>query len=351
MADALRRPELWGLWLSGREDELINRLALEWLNGWGPEATPQQLRTDTTAIWNATKSAIDLWAPPELLASVHACLNARDGATRALDELTDERLRTGIRAATRCFHGRPRLPTWHQTGPAPSVLLNAAYEIVPFAGRSSELQELHGWCDQTAPQGIGVLWGRGGQGKSRLAQEFITELLEQGWIAGMWAASAATTNDLVVLAEFGHPMIAVIDYAETAPDRVAALAARLGALDVKSRILCLARSGPDGDWFNEISNWPDAGRIAAELAAAAEFRLNPIGESVDLDSFHSSCISAFASVGGHATHADRTSTDVSSTALEVSFEAYLNVFGNETVAGTLEDRILEHEWRYLNQLV
>ena len=51
----------------------------------------------------------------------------------------------------------------------PSLLLSARYEVVPFTGRVNLLQELADWlCEETSPVSVRLVYGPGGQGKSRV---------------------------------------------------------------------------------------------------------------------------------------------------------------------------------------
>ncbi|GAB3002938.1 hypothetical protein [Saccharothrix stipae] len=62
-----------------------------------------------------------------------------------------------------------------------SELLLARYAVVDFTGRAAELANLREWRDETDGRTVRVLHGRGGQGKTRLAQRFAAESASAGW--------------------------------------------------------------------------------------------------------------------------------------------------------------------------
>ncbi|MFG2873596.1 tetratricopeptide repeat protein [Streptomyces sp. NPDC048337] len=63
----------------------------------------------------------------------------------------------------------------------PSRMLNARFAVVEFTGRESELGELDGWRDQGPRLAARWLHGPGGQGKTRLVDEFAARSEAAGW--------------------------------------------------------------------------------------------------------------------------------------------------------------------------
>jgi len=131
----------------------------------------------------------------------------------------------------------------------PSRALRADYAVVDFSGRDKELATLSNWRDSSAAR-LAALWlhGPGGQGKSRLAREFIEQSVHEGWKAVTATHSAGSvvappgSQDLRVGDAPG--VLLVVDYADRWP--VSHLAwlfsnALLHQL-TPARILLLARS-------------------------------------------------------------------------------------------------------------
>ncbi|WJV47381.1 tetratricopeptide repeat protein [Streptomyces flavofungini] len=157
---------------------------------------------------------------------------------------------------------------------SPLMVLRADVEAVSFRGREKELRELRNWCvESDAAHQVGTLVGTGGQGKSRLARELSARLRADGWVAGrlrhevLYGDSARLEQRLRPLMDVRHPTLVVVDYAETRPDLVRALAALADDARDRFRILLLARSM--GTWLTSALGRP--GRrpgAAAGLGAA-----------------------------------------------------------------------------------
>lgn len=86
----------------------------------------------------------------------------------------------------RLFEPETKLPPGH----LPSALLRAEYEVVPFAYRGAELDQLHDWANSQLLVSTLLVTGPGGQGKTRLARQLCAELREQGWVTGIVASRA-----------------------------------------------------------------------------------------------------------------------------------------------------------------
>lgn len=158
-------------------------------------------------------------ALPALLDAVAADYGTNADLTRALDAVratldaddgTDDVLAPGTTT-------RPR-------DPAPSQLLDARYEVVPWHGgaREATLAALDAWANDDVRASVWLLHAAGGVGKTRLAIEWSRRLRERGWCAGFLAkdAPASWYDDL---AAWGAPTLVVIDYAESRPELLGGL--------------------------------------------------------------------------------------------------------------------------------
>lgn len=146
----------------------------------------------------------------------------------------------------------------------PSNLLATHRQVIEFTGREKLLERLREWRDDdTIPRTAWLLHAPGGQGKTRLADQFATDSAAAGWVAcharhrdegtapGMGWEPA--TSDRVLI---------IIDYAERWPrlDLVTLLRFHLERRVGQTRVLMLARST---EW------WPT---IDVELDKLAETR-------------------------------------------------------------------------------
>ncbi len=164
--------------------------------------------------------------------------------------------------------GTARLPD----APAPSMLLNARYGVVPWheAGRSEILASLDAWADDPSyPVAVRLLHAEGGVGKTRLAIEWVRRRRGRYDLAG-FLVPAPDTRWLERLCGFGPPVMVVIDYAESCADLVAVLqrVAAFGASTGPHRRVCvllLARN--DGDWWKSL---PQRSLEIAELLEGRE---------------------------------------------------------------------------------
>ena len=160
------------------------------------------------------------------------------------------RVRTGLTAA--------------QARAQPSRLLLARYELVPFAGRTGLVAELSGWLTAVEPTSVRLVYGPGGQGKSRLAAEFARHHTE-GW--AVWQArQASPTSQSPARIKFpagAMGLLVVVDYADRwAPSHLQALIADVRALvsrlpdPLPLRVLLLARTA--GFWWDALEQRLDA---------------------------------------------------------------------------------------------
>ncbi|WP_308198370.1 tetratricopeptide repeat protein [Actinomadura terrae] len=134
---------------------------------------------------------------------------------------------------------------------SPAELLRARREVAPFRGRD----ELMAWLRSWAQSGAGVAaWlghGPGGQGKTRLAARLAAELSAAGW-AVLWLHRDAV--DVRGLADAAAPLLLIVDYAETRPRQVVAVAEALARHSGGSavRVVLLARTADD--WWQQLQD-------------------------------------------------------------------------------------------------
>jgi tetratricopeptide (TPR) repeat protein len=161
---------------------------------------------------------------------------------------------------------------------APSWLLSARHQVVPFYGRDQELAWLQDWRDSPT-QGVSVrlVHGPGGQGKTRLAAQFAGACTRTGWtvaVARHRSEVAAASGGDQQLAVYQRGLVLVIDYAERwpLPDVLTLLGQHQAAASTPLRMLLLAR--PAGGWWQSLAhqfsktNIEDVGQW--ELAPLAE---------------------------------------------------------------------------------
>jgi tetratricopeptide (TPR) repeat protein len=124
---------------------------------------------------------------------------------------------------------------------SPSMLLRADAEVVSFHGREDKLAELEQWCERDTGglPSVRVLTAQGGQGKTRLARELMTRLRRRGWVAG---EVRDDQSELHALRALQHPLLLVVDYAESRPELVTDLLNRAEEARHPVRLLLLARS-------------------------------------------------------------------------------------------------------------
>ncbi|MGQ4436392.1 MULTISPECIES: hypothetical protein [unclassified Streptomyces] len=259
---------------------------------------------------------------------------------------------------------QPHVNPWYpRTRPhTPAALLRPEYEIVPFHQRT-ELDQLLRWClDSARPSGSLVV-GRGGQGKSRLARELCSRVMERGWAAGILTSRVGTDYQpeigariLRVIAESSHDIMLVADYAEASIRFLRTLLEGIHANlpDSRLRVLMLARS--EGEWWENLLH-SDVQQM---------FHIAPISLSAlpaeDLSSIHGAAVASFRTAVQHVDgyeaagiRGDSRSIDTPSTvrgrhALAVFVSALAAVLTairkDEDMPDDPMDIVLDHEYRY-----
>ncbi|MFF7753240.1 hypothetical protein ACFZCP_29280 [Streptomyces sp. NPDC007971] len=167
---------------------------------------------------------------------------------------------------------------------APSRLLDARAEVVPFTGREAELRELVQWRDGPARfLSVRLLHGAGGQGKTRLAHHFAAQSAKMGWRVlsarlhpvprDTTAPDTASRGTLPGLAPDdraeGVGVLLVVDYADRWPhSQLVQFFADLRDTAC-TRVLLIGRS---------VQWWPAVrGELAEMHAEAGEQRLTSLG--------------------------------------------------------------------------
>lgn len=170
---------------------------------------------------------------------------------------------------------------------SPSFLLDPANEVIEFHGRRTELADLSEWRDSSHSVSARLLYGPGGQGKSRLGKEFAKSCAAVGWIV-LRVSNRRGERSLsgeIRGSETPRPVLVVIDYADrwTAQDieavMIEACAPSLSRSTV--RVLLMARSHKH--WWDvlcadvcsainvDTDNWTAVALDPAIVDTAAEF--------------------------------------------------------------------------------
>jgi tetratricopeptide (TPR) repeat protein len=243
-------------------------------------------------------------------------------------------------------------PTREQPRPdalrrSPSLLLHPELAIVPFDGRTRELESLDGWCagDGLA---VAVLIGRGGSGKTRLAAELCRARLEDGWVAGFLRPSA----DLDALVGASSPLLLVIDDAEAHARAAGALLDGLARRRGTSRVLLVARES--GEWWERVLRRHAGLEVMLALERAPTLELGPLERDLEARrTAYRDAVAAFVARTGRSPMA-RAEPDLTDDSFDrvlfVHLAAIAAVEGDEpTVGARLLHSRLEREARYWEQ--
>ncbi|MBO8191087.1 hypothetical protein ITI46_05170 [Streptomyces oryzae] len=160
---------------------------------------------------------------------------------------------------------------------SPAMVLRADAEAVRFHGREKELRALLDWC-RTDPDAfaVRVLTGPGGQGKTRLARQLITNLRQEGWVAAQLRVDLPDCPDgpgpdWSVL-DTSSPFFLVVDYAETLPHLIRRLIEHQRTTRHRVRLLLISRA--EGEWKTQpLGAGPDTRAI---LRTAPTLALKPL---------------------------------------------------------------------------
>jgi hypothetical protein len=156
----------------------------------------------------------------------------------------------------------------------PSRMLNARRAVVPFTGRTSELADLRRWRDDGPRLAVRWLHGPGGQGKTRLAEQFAADSVAAGWkvVAAYHGPDAERpepgSQDLRLDGAAG--LLLIIDYADRW--RLTNLTwlmknALLHRTGVSTRVLMIARTPDAWPRIRGILDAYQAGTSSQQLPA------------------------------------------------------------------------------------
>ncbi|MFC8350988.1 tetratricopeptide repeat protein, partial [Streptomyces sp. NPDC057280] len=263
---------------------------------------------------------------------------------------------------------------------SPAALLRARRQTVPFHGRTAQLDQLQAWSDLPV-FGALLLYGSGGQGKTRLAQQFANTLTAQRWSV-LWLRPDASPESLTMLSAAAVPLLVIVDYAETRTAQVTALleAAARHSGSTPCKMLLIARTA--GDWWQQLQSHTSLAEDLLDNAPTISLSpLEPEASESPTDAYHQA-LRAYAAqlprvdglrqydwpaIAAHLNvrtpHPGRAATSDSQnvqTALTVHMTALADLLdatprpltrtpdqsashGNDR---TVEDRLLKHEERY-----
>ncbi|WP_342215102.1 serine protease [Nocardia abscessus] len=155
-----------------------------------------------------------------------------------------------------------------------AALLRADMEVVPFHGRTAEIDRLERWCTGPATLAVHILVGPGGEGKTRLARQLSGQLSSCGWTTGFLSPDPGDER-FAILARIRTPLLIVVDQAENHPHRVRALLRSVRGASGPVRILLLARER--GLWAEGLEEPDD--QLRDLLADAPVLQLDSIASS------------------------------------------------------------------------
>jgi len=162
-------------------------------------------------------------------------------------------------------------------GSAPSNVLVARYQIVPFLGRGDFLDDFTNWCMSTDRcVDARVIYGPGGAGKTRVMVELTQRLRKRGVLAG-FVNKGTTVEKFEKMFDDDRRIVAVLDYAESWPN----LSVLMRALVHKQRggqlrFILLSRNV--SDWLESLKTGDkDVGDLLtrARIMELPDFEMDP----------------------------------------------------------------------------
>jgi tetratricopeptide (TPR) repeat protein len=180
---------------------------------------------------------------------------------------------------------------------SPALLLQSKHRVVPFVDVDDRRSRLIDWAlgrGESQPQRIAgrIIHGPGGLGKTRLLIEVVSELADQGWLAGFVERGTLSHPvrgpQLERLVRDGRDAVGlfiVADYAEGRADEVAALARLMIQRDradgAPARLVLLSRG--IGDWWLDLSKRdPDVALVfgtSEEITDTTQLPSIPAGDA------------------------------------------------------------------------
>lgn len=172
------------------------------------------------------------------------------GNKRAIRSITQD-VRIAITSKISIILDPPYRAYQHLERVIESRLLLPEFGIVPFHGREHELKELMEWC-RSSERGnsLRVITGDGGSGKSRLAREVCSRLLDEGWLAGI--ANQTAPGGLEAL-EPDRPTLIVVDDADQDGELIRAIVTRMERTESTAPIHLLLVARDHGAWWQSLA--------------------------------------------------------------------------------------------------
>ncbi len=135
-----------------------------------------------------------------------------------------------------------------------TALLRPTADVVPYHRQGDDFIDLYGWASRPGFDAC-LVHGDSGVGKTRLAHELVRALAREGWAATFVddfdVVNHEARDNLYRLTRLHQPTLLVIDYAETKPDVLRALADRMARNEnIQVKLLLLARSA--GTWWDLV---------------------------------------------------------------------------------------------------
>jgi hypothetical protein len=242
----------------------------------------------------------------------------------------------------------------------PSRLLLAQHAVVAFTGREQQLRDQATWLADREPVAVRLVYGAGGQGKTRLASRIAAAAAGDGW--QVWQAlhgGGPKTARLAWPTQTGS-LLMVVDYADRWPaSHLTALVRQLhslaGRVGTVVRVLLLARSA--GFWWSAVAN-----EVGGELGVEADDQgLEPLGAVADRAALFTAARDAFAAgmdVGpvGHIQAPDRLGDGAFAQVLAVhmaalaAVDAYRHADSAPTDPEAISKYLLRRERAYWHEL-
>lgn len=132
---------------------------------------------------------------------------------------------------------------------SPASLLRADTAVVQFRGRDRVLADLRSWAEGADDRAGMLVFGPGGQGKTRLAGELREQLREHDWVAG-FVGREREPGPVSRLTDSRFSVLAVVDYTETRVEQTRDLLEVAAQASERVRVLLLARSA--GEWWQQL---------------------------------------------------------------------------------------------------
>ncbi|MGN9757563.1 hypothetical protein [Streptomyces sp. SD31] len=128
-------------------------------------------------------------------------------------------------------------------------LLESRHGVVPFRGRTEQLDALVDWCERGDGQRIRLLTGGGTVGKSRLARELCRTMAGRGWVAGVVDPLHVAFSSVCALKE---RRLLVVDDADAHAGQLDALLAEAAEHHGQDALRVLAVAQRGGLWWQAI---------------------------------------------------------------------------------------------------